>query len=229
MIDEIATPWFDSTLQCLGLRKGERALALEPLRRNVVALRAAIGDEGELTVVVGDPAAAEGLAAMQAPQLRVIAHDAVGGERFGTFDAAMFAPHTGPLLPAEVYAELARKNLRPGGRFVVDVPAKDMLPDLSAAWSDSGWDEERLSAITGPSDAELVDALGAAGLRAIAGSPCTHILQASSAAEFVAAFAGDLGLTDDDVIELGHAIVRNRQEPGPLELLVHRAQATGRR
>ena len=44
MIDEIATPWFDSALQRLGLRKGERALALEPHRRDVVALRAAIGD-----------------------------------------------------------------------------------------------------------------------------------------------------------------------------------------
>ena len=77
--------------------------------------------------------------------------------------------------------------------------------------------------------AAIAAALGAAGLRAVAGSPCTHVLQASSAAEFVAVFAGDLGLTDDDVIELGQAIVRNRQEPGPLELLVHRAQATGRR
>lgn len=229
MIDEIATPWFDSALERLSLRKGERAIVIEPKQRDVVALRASIGGDGELTAVVRDRQASEQLAGMQLQQLRVIAHDTVGGERFGSYDAALFAPHTGPLLPARAYAELVRKNLRPGGRFVVDLPAADMLPDLTAAWADVGWDEERLAPIAGPTDADLVEALRDAGLRAVEGAPGAHVLQAASAAEFVAVFADELGLSDDDVVELGHAIVRNRREAGPLELLAHRAQAQGRR
>ena len=48
-------------------------------------------------------------------------------------------------------------------------------------------------------------------------------------ADLIAAFAEELELHEDEVIELAHAIVRKRQETGPVELLVHRSQATGRR
>ena len=226
---ELATPWFDSALERLELRKGNRVLALEPRLQDVVALRAAIGNAGELTVTLHDRQQAEELAARALPQLRVLAHDTDGSETFGTFDSVLVAPHTGPVLPAARYGELLRHNLRPGGRFVADLPAADMLPDLRAAWLELGWDEERLGPITGPSDVELVDALRDANLRSVQTSLGSHLLRAPSAAEFVAAFAGPLMLGDDEVAELGHAIVRRRQDAGPLELLVHRSQATGQR
>lgn len=226
---EVATPWFDSALERLELRKGNRVLAVEPRLPDVVALRAAIGSAGELTVTLRDRQQAEELAARALPQLHVLAHDTDGGETFGTFDSVLAVLHTGPLLPADRYGELLRNNLRPGGRFVADLPAADMLPDLRAAWLELGWDEERLAPVTGPSDVELVEELRSAHLRTVQSALGSHLIRVPSAAEFVAAFADDLGLDDDEVAELGHAIVRKRQDPGPMELLIHRSQATGQR
>ena len=229
MQQQLATPWFDSALTRLEPRRGERALALEPRRADVHALCVAFGDAGELTVVYRDRIAAEQWTGNQPPQLRVLAHATMGGERFGTFDAVLAAPKSGPLLPPEPFARLIRDNLRPGGRFVVDVPSIQMQPDIWSGWADLGWDDERLGPIRGPTDEELVAALRGAGLRSVESSLGSHLLAASSAAEFVAGFADDLELDEDEVIELAHAIVRNRQETGPVELLVHRSQASGRR
>lgn len=229
MLDGLLTPWFDRALGRLEPRRGDRLLSMEPRLQDIVALRAAIGGEGELTVVLSDEELAEELAARELPQLRIYAHRVEGDERFGTFDAALVAPHVGPVPPPERYAQLLRGNLRLGGRFVVDLPGAEMVPDLHAAWLETGWDEERLAPMSGPAGADLLDALRDAGLRNVDGAMSSHILQAPSAAELVAAYATDLGLEDDDVVELAHGVVRRRQESGPLEVLVHRAQATGQR
>jgi len=229
MLDGLATPWFDRALGRLEPRRGDRLLSLDPRLQDVVALRAAIGGEGELTVVIGDEELAEELAARELPQLRIYAHQIDGDERFGTFDAALVAPHVGPAARPERYAQLLRGNLRLGGRFVVDLPGVEMVPDLHAAWLETGWDEERLAPMSGPAEAELLDALREAGLRNVDGAMSSHILQAPSAAELVAAYAADLGLEDGDVVELAHGVVRRRQESGPLEVLVHRTQASGQR
>lgn len=226
---ELGTPWFDSALERLELRKGNRVLALEPRLQDVVAVRAAIGDSGEATIVLRDRQQAEQLAERALPGLRVLAHDTDGGETFATFDSVLVVPHTGPLLPADRYAELLRNNLRPGGRFVVDLPAADMLPDLRAAWLELGWDEERLMPVTGPSDVALVEALREAGLRSVQSALGSHLVRVPSAGEFAAAFSDDLRLEGDEVAELGHALVRKRQESGPMELLIHRSQASGQR
>lgn len=229
MQDELATPWFDSALERLALRRGERALAIEPRLADLLALRAALGADGELTAVIADRQLAESVAERQLDGLRVLAHAVEGGERFGAFDAALCAPHVGPALPPARWAELVRANLRPGGRFVVDLPAVEMIPDLSDAWREAGWDEEPLAALRGPSDVELVEALRGAGLRGVESALGAHLLRAPSAADLVAGFADDLGLDDDRAVELAHGLVRLRRETGPLELLAHRAQASGRR
>jgi len=229
MQDELATPWFDSALARLALRRGERVLSIEPRLADLVALRAAIGGGGELTAVLADRALAESVAARQLPGLRVVAHAATGGERFGTFDAALCALHTGPVPSPAACAEMLRVNLRLGGRFVVDVPAEDMIPDLSEAWRQAARDEEPLAALQGPSDQQLVDALQRAGLRSVERELAAHMLHATSAADLVAGFAGDLGLDDAEVVELAHGLVRLRRADGPLEVLVRRACASGRR
>ena len=54
-------------------------------------------------------------------------------------------------------------------------------------------------------------------------------MRVASAAELAAAFADALRLDDADLTELGHAVVRRRQDPGPLEVLVHRTQVGGQR
>ena len=77
MLDGLATPWFDRALARLEPRRGDRLLSLDPRLQDVVALRAAIGGEGELTVVIGDEEFAEELAARghsqpSAVQVRVV-------------------------------------------------------------------------------------------------------------------------------------------------------------
>jgi hypothetical protein len=228
MHDEFATPWFDRALERLELRRGNRVLALEPRLADVAALRGSIGDEGELTVTMQDRQLAEQLAGRDLAGLRVLACEASGGETFGAFDSVLVVARAAPL-PPDRYGALLRSNLRPGGRFVVDLPGADAVPDVRAAWLELGWDEEPLTAVNGPSDVELVEALRGAGLRGVASAVGAHIVRASSPGELAARFADDLQLDEDRCQELGEAIVRVRQSTGPLEALMHRSQATGQR
>ena len=51
---ELAQPWFDSALERLDVRRGNRLLAIDPSISEVVALRSVIGNSGQLTLVVQD-------------------------------------------------------------------------------------------------------------------------------------------------------------------------------
>lgn len=226
---ELAQPWFDSALERLEVRRGNRVLAIDPSIPQVTALRSLVGNAGELTLVVLDRHIAEQLAEHQWERVTVLAHVTTGEETFGTHDSLLIVPRTGPLLPVECYARLARNNLRPGGRFLIDLPAEDMIPDIRSAWEELGWDEERLQPLRGASDVELTEAAREAGLRSVHAALGSHLLRAGTAADLAAAFADALGLKDDEITELGHEIVRKRQQDGPLEALVHRTQVGGQR
>lgn len=226
---ELAQPWFDSALERLEVRRNNRLLAIDPSLQEVAALRGLVGNGGQLTLVVHDRHLAEQLAEHQWPQVTVLAHATIGDETFGTHDSLLIVPRTGPLLPVDAYATLARNNLRPGGRFVIDLPGLDMVPDIHAAWEALGWDEERLQPLCGISDVELTDAARAAGLRGVQSALGSHLLHAGSKADLVAAFAEPLGLSDDEITDLGHEIVRRRREDGPIEALIHRTQVGGQR
>jgi len=225
----LAQPWFDSALGRLEVRRGNRLLAIDPSLAEVPALRSLVGNAGELTLVVFDRQIAEQLAEHQWEQVTVLAHTTTGDETFGTFDSMLIVPRTGPLLPMDCYPALARNNLRPGGRFLIDLPADDMLPDVRKAWEALGWDEERLQPLRGASDVELIQAANEAGLRSVHAALGSHLLHAESAAELVAAFAEPLSLGDEEVTELAHEIVRNRRADGPIDTLVHRTQVAGQR
>ena len=226
---ELAQPWFDSALERLEVRKGNRLLAIDPTIPEVVALRAVVGNAGQLTLVVQDRQIAEQLAEHQWARVTVLSHETTGGEKFGTHDSVLIAPRTGPLLLVEDYARLIRSNLRPGGRFVIDLPAENMLPDITAAWHELGWDEERLHPLRGRTDVELTEAARAAGLRSVHSALGSHLLHTASPAELAVAFAEALGLTDHEITELAHALVRLRKADGPMDALVHRTQVGGQR
>ncbi len=226
---ELAQPWFDSALERLDVRRGNRLLAIDPSISEVVALRSVIGNSGQLTLVVQDRQIAEQLAGHQWPELTVFSHETTGGETFGTHDSILIAPRTGPLLAVENYAQLIRNNLRPGGRFVIDLPAQSMLPDLVTAWQELGWEEEQMQPLQGVTDIELTEATRIAGLRSVKSALGSHLIHASSPAELAAAFAEPLAIDDDQITELGHAIVRIRKDSGPIDALVHRTQVSGQR
>ena len=226
---ELGQPWFDSALERLEVRRGNRLLTIDPSLREIAALRSVVGSDGELTVVVANRKVAEDLAQAQLQNVTILAHETIGGETFGTHDSLVITPRTAPLLPPEAYAQIAQKNLRPGGRFVIDVPSTDMLPDIRTAWHELGWDEEGLLPLQGIADVDLTEALRAAGLRGVEAALGSHLLHAPSPIELAAGFAAELDLDGDQVTELGHAIVRVRKADGPVDALVHRTQVSGQR
>jgi hypothetical protein len=221
-------PWMSAAIALLDVRRQDRLLACDVPVERARGLAALVGKDGSLTVVC-DPASAEQLAALALPQVHVLAHRLTGDERFGTFDAVLVARTSGPLLPLGAYPELARRNLRPGGRLVLDLPGHGMVPDLATAWRDLGWDQDRLAPLRGVADDELADALRNAGLRNVHAVLGAHLMHASTPGDVVQAFAASLALDDDEQLQLTHGLVRVRGGTGPIDLLVHRTRVSALR
>lgn len=222
-------PWFAAALALLDLRRQDRLLAIDVAAEHARPLATLVGSRGELVLVLRDRQQAEGIAALALPQVTVLAHALTGDERFGTFDAMLLAPDTGPLLPLGCYPDLARSNLRPGGRFVVDLPGPDMVPDLRAAALDLRWPEARLEALRGIADDALAESLRNAGLREVSGVLGAHLVQVTTPGDLVGAFGDALDLGEDERLQLTHALVRRRGTTGPIDALVHRTRLLGRR
>ena len=119
MQTEVGQPWFHSAVEHLDPRRKDRLLAVDCTLLEAAALRTLVGSDGAVTFVLRDQATAEKIAERDWVHARVLAHRLDGGETFGTFDALLIAPTVGPLLDVNTYAALVRRNLRPGGRFVV--------------------------------------------------------------------------------------------------------------
>ena len=222
-------PWMQAAIALLDVRRRDRLLACEVESAHVRALATLVGKDGELVVVLGDAARAQELAALDLPQLRVLAHALTGDERFGTFDAMLLAPPFGPLLPVGACPDLARANLRPGGRLVLDLPGPTMVPDVAAAWRALGWDEARLAPLTGIGDDVLADTLRNGGMRNVHAVLGAHLLHASAPADLVDAVAAPLRLDAREHLELTHALVRAKGGTGPVDALVHRTRVTALR
>jgi hypothetical protein len=222
-------PWFHAAIGLLDVRRQDRLLAIGVDSAQARDLATLVGNRGALTLVMPDRHAAEAVAALALEQVTVLALRVVPCERFGTFDAMLVATATGPLLPPGAYADLARANLRPGGRFVVDVPGLDMVPDLRGAWAEVGFAAERLAPLLGMADDQLAEVLRGAGLRNVQGVLGAHLLHNASPADLVDTFASALDLTDAERLQLTHALVRRRGGTGPLDALVHRTRICGLR
>ena len=221
-------PWLPAAIALLDVRRQDRLLACDVGAERARALAALVGKDGEM-VVVDDTMAAERLAAFDLPQVHALAHRLTGDEHFGTFDAMLITRPTGPLLPLGAYPELARRNLRPGGRLVIDLPGATMVPDLDAAWQSLGWDPERLQPLCGIADDVLAEALRNAGLRSVHSVLGAHLLHASTPDDVVEAFASALQIDDREQRELTHALVRTKGGHGPLDLLAHRTRLSALR
>lgn len=217
-------PWFHAAVQALDLRSKDRVLAIGAGEREAAALARVVGSRGHLVVVQPDRDAAEATAERVPAHVEVVHCEPGGEQRFGTFDAMLAAPRFGPLPAPATFGGLARRNLRPGGRCVVDVPAPEMLPEFGGAAKDLGWAAERLAALRGLADDDLAAAMTGAGLRGVHSLLATHLLHAAAPQELVDLFADALPIDADLRVELAHAVVRRRGSDGGIDALVHRSR-----
>jgi hypothetical protein len=229
-------PWFHAAVQLLDLRAKDRVLAFSCTAREAEALANLVGSRGQLTIVHEDRDTAEAIAGQVPAHVEVIVRRLDGSERFGSFDAMLAAPRWGPLPKAttlgelaRTLGELARQNLRPGGRCVVDLPAPEMLPELAGAAIDLGWPREHLANLRGIADDDLATGMRDAGLRGVNSLLATHLLHVGSPMDLVDLFAEALPVSGPQRIELAHAIVRRRGGPTGIDALVHRTRLQAQR
>lgn len=222
-------PWFHAAVQLLDLRAKDRVLALASTDHEAQALARLVGGRGAVTIVYADRHTAEAVADHVPAHVEVAVRLLDGDERFGSFDALLAAPTHGPLPRPIALGRLARHNLRPGGRCVVDVPAPEMLPELAGAALELGWPDGDLIHLRGIADDELAAAMQEAGLRGVHSLLATHLLHLGSPMDLVDLFAAALPVSPDQRIELAHAITRRRGSPAELDALVHRSRLQAQR
>lgn len=217
-------PWFHAAVQLLDLRREDRVLAMHADPEQVRSLAVLIGKGGELTVLQPDRSLAEAIATMELPQVEVLAHATTGDERFGTFDAMLVAPMSQPDWMKGAYAELPRRNLRPGGRLVLDLPAPDMVPPLLAACREMGLEATAVAPLCGLRDDELADILRNAGLRRVQALLGSHLIHLESPFDLVDLWAPCLQLNEPQRLELGQGLVRRVGTTAACDVLVHRTR-----
>jgi len=217
-------PWFHAALRLLDLRSNDRVLVIGGDAEEVRAIAGSVGRRGSVTAACPDAEQAEAMAIGAPQHVEVLAHAVAGGERYGTFDALFVTAPWGPLLGNERYAALAKHNLRPGGRCVIDLPGLDMVPELGAALADAGWPRERLAPLRGVGDDLLADSLRDAGLRSVRGVLGSHLIRPQSPAELVERFAAPLGLSLSECTDLARTLVQRAATTGAFDVLVHRTR-----
>lgn len=230
MAEQAAFPWLQSSLSLLDLRRRDRVLLLAagavPHARAIAEL---VGSAGSLAVVEADPALAERIAGLEHPSLQVMAHAADGSERFGTFDALLSCPLGLPPWPVAAYGPLLRRNLRPGGRFVLDLPAPETSAELAAAVADAGMDAAALAPLSGPAAEDVAAALRAAGLREVHATLGAHLLDLHSPHDLLDLLGPALPAAAGRWQELGLLLAHRLRGTAEVQALVHRSRVHGLR
>lgn len=224
-------PWLPRALQALDLRRKDRLLLALPGQVAVArAVAQQIGPQGALTVLEPRRKVAEAIAEAL-PAASVLLLNPGGDAQFGTFDAILSAPLQAPPIPVADWAALAAANLRPGGRFALDLPAPDPLPDVreAARTAQLPFADRLAAALSGPEEQSLTAALLSRGMRRVETLLGTHLLQFGSPFDFVDLIGAAVPLDEDERIQLGEALARRLQSTTAVETLAYRSAVAGMR
>lgn len=229
MPDPYPQPWIASALELVDLRREDRVLVVGlDQRAHLSGIRRAVGSDG--TVLVVEPRASAARELAEHCEVDVIVRRPTGDERFGTFDAAIATTMTNQDQALTVWSRLVTRNLRPGGRFVIDLPGEVLCEDLVTAWSAIGGDDDALRPLRGPAEAVLADVLRQAGLRRVEVVLGTHLVRLDGPLA-LARLGWDLMAIGDAPTtrreDLGLALVQRLGTTGPLEIVFKRTCVHG--
>ena len=223
-------PWLVDALELLDLRQGDRCLLLGcPTITHLQAVSKLVGPKASIVVVEPDITCAERAADWQHERLEVLACTPEDGDRFGTLDAVLACPLTTMDWPLELWTKLIPSNLRPGGRFVLDLPAETFCEPLQRAWEQLTGSTQALSLLRGPSEEAVTSALRASGMRNVEASVGTHILHLENPYALVQVVE-KLGLADPIRIgDLERQLIEILKTTDHADVVFHRTRVRGLR
>lgn len=223
-------PWLREALQLTAPTRGERILQITA--QSVAQTRALlnlVGKKGKVLVIEVERSQAEKVRELEHPALTVLAHEPEEKESFGLFDVLFACPLRMPDWPIDRWGQLASNNLRPGGRFLIDLLAEDFCRTLELAWQKASGPSDALKWWRGPSEAELAQSLRAVGLRRIETSLGTHLMRAESPRR-MAEYAVECLGGDGELVESLHlALTEALGAQGTVELVCRRTRVRGMR
>lgn len=229
MTPDAVQPWLRDALDLAALRPGERVLELtahEPLATR--AILDVVGSKGLVVAVEPDADRAERVRALPDSNLHVITLEPDGEMEFGRFDVAFACPGSDPGWPLERWGEIVRRALRPGGRFVLDLPSERTSELLETAWARAGGDPAELERWHGPSESDAARALRDAGLRRVESVVGTHFARFDSPFE-LAEFAALPDSAPEFVEALGLALADALGSRDAVEIVLRRTRLHGMR
>ncbi len=223
-------PWFAEAVGRLHLRKGARVLMLTASAPDLCAhVLASVGNDGHVTVLEPDVERAHHAEQLEHPGLAVLAYRPEGGETFGQHDALVACPATDRDWPMNLWGEVAKHNLRPGGRFVIDLPGVRHCEMIETAWQEIGAPADGLKAWNGPSETAMARLLRADGLRSIEAGVSAHIVAFASPHDAAAVACGRLNAGAEIAEGLQLALAKRFGTHTEVELLFRRTRVTGMR
>lgn len=229
MTEAAVPPWLPGALELVDVRRKDRVLLVRPHSAQVVrAIEALAGPAGSLTVVAADEAQSVALAqALEGSSARIGHQFFHGHEVYGTFDVALVCPTTMFTGTLRGLAACLRSNLRPGGRFVVDLPSESPPAFLTGAMNALHWDKERQQAFCGPGEEQLATALRDAGLRRVEPVLTANLLRTASPHDLAELWGGPLGFDARRSLAFGTALASQLRSLAETEVLVHRTRVHG--
>lgn len=227
MATDLDYPWFPEVMELLDLRRRDRVLLMTAQHpRHVRSVLQCVGTQGDVLVV--DPSRKVATEVVEAvPEVEVLALIPTGDEVFGRFDAFLACPLGMPDWPLELWASVTRNNLRPGGRFAIDLPGEELCEDISSCWLEIGGVVESLMPVRGPGEQKLAASLRQGGLRMVAAAMGTHLVRVDSPHTLAGLGARLLRADRDQQEDLGLALTRRLRTTGAVEVVFHRTRVHG--